>query len=128
MFLGYFCKLNKTPSDGTCLGEPPGSFSDAGCCCCCCFTSLKVFLPSLLFDVILRSSVSHCQVFTPILYFQPSSSQSDSRHFHLNFLGDHWFTNCVSEPQSIKSQKYLLRFNQPMLVQNHTGKTINKTC
>ena len=87
MFLGYFCKLNKTPSDGTCLGEPPGSFSDAGCCCCCCFTSLKVFLPSLLFDVILRSSVSYCQVFTPILYFQPSSSQSDSRHFHLTFLG-----------------------------------------
>ena len=85
MFLGDFCKLNKTPSDGTCLGEPPGGFCDVGCCCC--FTSLEVFLPSLLFDVIPHSSVIYRRVFTPILYFQPSSSQSDSRHFHLTFLG-----------------------------------------
>ena len=42
MFLGDFCKLNKTPSDGTCLGEPLGDFSDIGCCCCC-FTSQEVF-------------------------------------------------------------------------------------
>ena len=41
MFLGDFCKLNKTPSDGTCLGKPRGGFRDVGCCCC--FTSLKVF-------------------------------------------------------------------------------------
>ena len=26
-------QLNKTPSDGTCLGEPPGGFCDVGCCC-----------------------------------------------------------------------------------------------
>ena len=26
-------------------------------------------------------------VFTPILYLQPSSSQSNSRHFHFNFSG-----------------------------------------
>ena len=27
-------KLNyKTPSGGTCLGEPPGGFCDVGCCC-----------------------------------------------------------------------------------------------
>ena len=55
--------------------------------CCCCFTSLEVFLPSLLLDVISHSSVSYRRVFTPILYFQPSSSQSDSRYFHLTFLG-----------------------------------------
>ena len=84
MFLGDFCKLNKTPSDGTCLGEPPGGFCDVGCCC---FTSLEVFLPSLLFDVIPHSSVSYRRVFTPILYFQPSSSQNDSWHFHLTVLG-----------------------------------------
>ena len=42
MFSGDFCKLTKTPSDGTSLGEPPGNFSDVGCCCCC-FTSLEVF-------------------------------------------------------------------------------------
>ena len=27
--------LNKTPSDGTCLGEPPRGFCDVGCCCFC---------------------------------------------------------------------------------------------
>ena len=85
MFLWDFCKLNKTPSDGTCLGEPPGGLCDVGSCCC--FTSLKVFLPSLLFNIILHSSVSYRSVFTPILYSQPSSSQSDSWHFHLTFLG-----------------------------------------
>ena len=42
MFLGDFCKLNKTAIDGTCLGEAPGGFCDVGCCCCC-FTSLEVF-------------------------------------------------------------------------------------
>ena len=86
MFLGDFCKLKKTPSDGICLGEPT-DFCDVGCCCCCCFTSLEVFLPSLLFNVIPHSSKSRCQVFTPILYFQFSSSQSDSQHFHLTYLG-----------------------------------------
>ena len=58
-------------------------FCDVGCCCC--FTSLEDF-HSLLFDVIPHPSVSYRRVFTPILYFQPSSSQSDSRHFHFNFL------------------------------------------
>ena len=33
-YLDYFCKLNKTPGDGTCLGELPGGFCDVGCCCC----------------------------------------------------------------------------------------------
>ena len=32
-FLDDFCKLSKTVSDGTCLGEPPGGFCDVGCCC-----------------------------------------------------------------------------------------------
>ena len=47
-----------------------------------------VFLPhwrffiSLLFDIIPHPSVDYRRVFTPILYFQPSPSQSDSRHFH----------------------------------------------
>ena len=54
-------------------------FCDVGCCCC--FTSLEDF-HSLLFDVIPHPSVSYRRVFTPILYFQPSSSQSDSRYFH----------------------------------------------
>ena len=47
-----------------------------------------VFLPhwrffiSLLFDIIPHPSVDYRRVFTPILYFQPSPSQSDLRHFH----------------------------------------------
>ena len=51
------------------------------------FVMLVAVLHSLLFDVISRPSVSYRQVFTPILYFQPSSSQSDSRHFHFNLFG-----------------------------------------
>ena len=43
------------------------------------FTSLEAF-HSLLFDVIF-----HPSVFTSISYFQLSSSQSDLRHFHVNF-------------------------------------------
>ena len=38
------------------------------------------------------SSLSYRRVFTPILYFQSSSSQSDSRHFHVNFSGLFIFT------------------------------------
>ena len=42
MFLGDFCKLNRTSNNGTCLEKPPGGFCDVGYCCCC-FTSLEVF-------------------------------------------------------------------------------------
>ena len=56
--------LSKTPSNGTCLGEPPGGFCDVGCCCC--FWSHWIFLFSLLFDIISHPSVTYRQVFTPI--------------------------------------------------------------
>ena len=46
-----------------------------------------VVLHSLLFDVIPHPSVSYRRVFTPILYCQPSSSQSDLRQFHFNISG-----------------------------------------
>ena len=46
-----------------------------------------VVLHSLLFDVIPHPSVSYRQVFTPISYFQSSSSLSDSRHIHFNLSG-----------------------------------------
>ena len=75
-------QLNKTPSDGNCLGEPPGGFCDVGCCCF--LPHWRIFI-SLLFDVILHPSESYRRVFTLILYFQPSSSQSDSWHFHFDF-------------------------------------------
>ena len=41
---------------------------------------------SLLFNFIPHSSVHYRWVFTPILYFQPSPSQSDSRHFIFNLF------------------------------------------
>ena len=40
------------------------------------------FIHILLFDIIPHPSVVYRQVFTHILYFEPSPSQSDSRHFH----------------------------------------------
>ena len=56
-------------------------------CCCSSFILFFIFvvvLHSLLFNVIPHPSVDYCRVFTPILYFQPSPSQSYSRHFHFN--------------------------------------------
>ena len=43
-----FCKRNKTPSDNTCLGEPPESFYVVSVCCC--FASLEVFHSLLCFS------------------------------------------------------------------------------
>ena len=39
------------------------------------------------FDVIPYPFMSYCRVFTPIWYFQSSSSQSDLQHFHFSFSG-----------------------------------------
>ena len=48
----------------------------------CCYSSFVNVLHSyFLFDIIPHPSVDYCQVFRPILYFQPSPSQSDSRDF-----------------------------------------------
>ena len=50
---------------------------------CCCYSSFVDVLHShFLFDIIPHPSVDYRQVFRPILYFQPSPSQSDLRHFH----------------------------------------------
>ena len=51
--------------------------------CCCCYSSfVDVVHSHFLFDIIPHPSVDYRQVFRPILYFQPSPSQSDLRHFH----------------------------------------------
>ena len=47
----------------------------------CCHLSI-FFIHILLFDITPHPSVDYCQVFKPILYFQPSPSQSDWWHFH----------------------------------------------
>ena len=71
-------------------------FCDVGCCSSfiVVFVTLVVVLHSLLFDVIPHPSVSYRRVFTSTFYFQPSSSQGDSRHFYFNFSGPcfHIFT------------------------------------
>ena len=54
---------------------------------CCCCSSFVVFLYShFLFDIIPHPSVDYRQVFRPILYFQPSPSQSDLWHFHFSTI------------------------------------------
>ena len=69
-------------------------------CCCSSFIAFQRFcdvvLHSLLFDVIPCPSVSYRLVFTPILYFQRSSSQSDSRHFHFNLSGSFCYSFTTS--------------------------------
>ena len=53
----------------------------------CCCSSFVVFLHShFLFNIISIPSVDYRQVFGPILYFQPSLSQSDSQHFHFSTI------------------------------------------
>ena len=54
---------------------------------CCCYSSfVDVLHWHFLFDIIPHPSVDYCQVFRPILYFQPSPSQSDSQHFHFSTI------------------------------------------
>ena len=56
-------------------------------CWFCCCSSFVVFLHShFLFHIIPHPSVDYHQVFRPILYFQPSPSQSDSRHFYFSTI------------------------------------------
>ena len=39
--------MNKSPSVGKCLGEPPGGFCDVGCCCC--YLTGGFYISGLLF-------------------------------------------------------------------------------
>ena len=100
-----FVNSTKTPSNGTLLRRTSSEVfvmlvvvlihccsCDVGCCASfiAVFVMLVVVLHSLLFDVIPHLSVSYRWIFTLILYFQSSLSQSDSQHFHLNLSG-HFF-------------------------------------
>ena len=49
---------------------------------CCCSSFVDVLHSHFLFDIIPHPSVDYHQVFTPILYFWPSLSQSDLWYFH----------------------------------------------
>ena len=88
MSLDDFFKLNKTPGDGTCLGEPPGSFCDVGCCCCFYLTggfyfSGLLFLatgtpPWFLRSVKVSNSSELCPGYFRLLYF----CQAFPSHFY----------------------------------------------
>ena len=81
IFFWVYNQKWKTPSDGTCLGEPLGGF--VMLLVIFILLLFVVFLHShFLLDIIPHPSVDYYQVFRPILYFQPSPSQSDSQHFH----------------------------------------------
>ena len=65
--------------------------------CCCCCSSFVVFLYlHFLFDIIPHSSVDYSQVFRPILYFQSTLLQSDSRHFHFLTIPLSSYRECYS--------------------------------
>ena len=54
---------------------------------CYCCSSFVLFLYShFLFDIIPLPPKDYLQVFRSILYFQPSPSQSNSRHFHFSTI------------------------------------------
>ena len=86
---------DKTPSDVTLLGRTSSevffmlivvvhSFCCQFCSSFCCSLFVDFLHSHLLFHIIPHPSVDYCRVFTLILYFQPSPSLSDSRHFHFN--------------------------------------------
>ena len=84
-------KSQKLPPLVLCLGEPPRRFllhlhfiSSLIFILLLClhFCRCSSFTFHLLFDIIPHPSVDYRRVFTPILYFQPSPSQSDSQYFH----------------------------------------------
>ena len=82
------------------------------CCCafiCPCSSFVVVLQSQFLFDVIPHPFEDYRRVFTTILYFQPSPSQSDSRHFQFQLfryllaasakaLSGHFFTHRRSLP------------------------------
>ena len=84
---GLFISLgefSKTPSDGTCLREPPGGVCDVGCC----FWPHSRFFISLLFDVTRHPSVDYRQGFyTPFYTFSPAHRRAIRDTFILTFLG-----------------------------------------
>ena len=80
----------KLPAMLLCLGEPPVRF--LWCWLLLLFFIFVVILHSLLFHVIPHPSVDYRGVFTTILYFQPSPSQSDSRQFHFQPFQELLFT------------------------------------
>ena len=95
----------KLPAMLLCLGEPPVRFLLLLLLFISFLHLVFILLFSfihLLFGIISHPSVDYRRVFAPILYFQPSPSQSDLRYFHFQpfrylltasaaVLGGHFF-------------------------------------
>ena len=94
----FFNWRTKTPSDVTLLGRTSSEvfvmllffIFDLHFVVVSSFVDVLHFVVVLhshfLSDVIPHPSVDYRRVFTPILYFQPSPSQSDSRHLHFSTI------------------------------------------
>ena len=101
MFLVDFCKLNKTPSNGTFLGEPPEGYCDVGCCCC--FTSPEVFHP-FLFDVMLPWAIA--RFLHPFYTFSSAHRRAVRDTFILTFLV-FFVTDCFTTSATVLSERFL---------------------
>ena len=95
----FLNRKSKTPSNGTLLGRTSEkvfvvvdlhflftSLFHFWSSFCCCSSFVDVLHSHLLFDIIPHTSVDYHRVFTPILYFPPSPSQSDLRHFKFSTI------------------------------------------
>ena len=82
IFFWVYNQKSKTSSNGTCLGEPPVRFLWCwlSSLFCCCFSFVVALHSHFLLDIIPHPSMDYRQVFTTILYFQPSPLQSDLGH------------------------------------------------
>ena len=77
--VSWFTPLFSTPPVRPPLATYPWLWSTCVTYGTPCHTIDHQVLPNPTFNVIPHPSMSYRQVFTPILYFQPSSLQSDSR-------------------------------------------------
>ena len=111
--------LNKTPSDGTCLGEPPGDFCEAGCCCC--FSPHWRFFINCFSTSFLTLSWAISGFLHPFYTFSPAHRRVICNTFILTFLGFSitflprvlWFWADVSYPRAfftLHSFTFLWRF------------------
>ena len=84
--------LTKTHSNATCLGE--WGFFYVGCCSSIIDSFIAASVVLFFIHCFLTSflTVRYRQVFKHILYFQPSSSVSNSWHFHFNLSGYYFYS------------------------------------
>ena len=122
----FLIERQKLPAMLLCLGEPPVRFLLLLLLFISFLHLVFILLFSfihLLFGIISHPSVDYRRVFAPILYFQPSPSQSDLRYFHFQpfrylltasaaVLGGHFLPTGVFLPLA-PSPTFYLRLSGP---------------